>query len=143
VLANSCRSLPARSARDYDVEIIEMHHKHKVDAPPAPRSRWGDAAARGSGRDSRPPRCTAAKWPHRRTQERHHRFRAPFAADMWGRAHVIFAGSGERIELTHRATSRQNFASRRAARCAVRRRAPPERERTPALRHARDVLALR
>ncbi len=95
----------------YDIEVLEMHHRHKVDAPSGTALALGDAAARGAGRDL----ASAAVYSREgHTGERKAGtigFATLRGGDVVGEHTVIFAGTGERIELTHRAASRQNFAA--------------------------------
>ena len=111
VLLSLVREAAARLGLGYDIEIVEMHHRHKVDAPSGTALQLGDAAAAGTGRKL----ADCAVY----AREGHTGERAPgaigFAAlrggDVVGEHTVVFAGTGERVELSHRATSRQNFAS--------------------------------
>jgi len=124
----------------YDIEIVEMHHKHKVDAPSGTAIALGEAAARGTGR------ALAECAVHAR--EGVTGARAPgtigFAAlrggDVVGEHTVVFAGAGERVELAHKAASRQNFAggALRAAHFVAARRAAGQ----AGLADMRDVLGL-
>ena len=123
---------------DYDVEVFEVHHRHKVDAPSGTALKLGEvaAAARGAtleqGRRLRPPRR------HRRAQGRQHRLLAPSrGGDIVGDHTVIFAGTGERIEITHRSHEPRDLRAGRAARGAV-----PARASTPGLYDMQDVLGL-
>ena len=121
--------LVERAARQlgpaFDIEIVEMHHRHKVDAPSGTALRLGEAAAAGAGID------LAANAVYAREGVTGERgpdaigFATLRGGDVVGEHTVIFAGAGERIELTHRATSRQNVAAGawRAARFAAARRA--------------------
>src|SRR5450755_1095488 len=130
-----------RLGDDYDVEIVEMHHKHKVDAPSGTALQLGEAAATGMGRKLADCGVYA--------REGHTGERVPgtigFASlrggDVVGEHTVIFAGMGERVELSHRATSRQNFAqgALRAAMFVGAKRAA----RQPGLYDMRDVLGLK
>jgi 4-hydroxy-tetrahydrodipicolinate reductase len=102
----------------FDVEIVEIHHKHKVDAPSGTALQMGDvvAAARGLRLDE----C-AVYARHGETGERQPGsigFASLRGGDVVGDHTVVFAGSGERIEITHRASSRAPYAegSLRAAR---------------------------
>jgi 4-hydroxy-tetrahydrodipicolinate reductase len=102
----------------FDVEIVETHHKHKVDAPSGTALQMGDvvAAARGLRLDE----C-AVYARHGETGERQPGsigFASLRGGDVVGDHMVVFAGSGERIEITHRASSRAPYAegSLRAAR---------------------------
>ncbi len=95
----------------YDIEIVEMHHRHKVDAPSGTAIALGEAAARGTGRAL----ADAAVYArHGLTGERKPGtigFAALRGGDVVGEHTVVFAGAGERLELVHRAASRQNFAA--------------------------------
>ena len=95
----------------YDIEIVEMHHRHKVDAPSGTAIALGEAAARGTGRAL----ADAAVYArHGLTGERKPGtigFAALRGGDIVGDHTVVFAGAGERLELVHRAASRQNFAA--------------------------------
>ena len=114
LIATAARALDA----SYDIEVIESHHRMKVDAPSGTALRMGEVAAAGRGTSL----ARAAVY------ERHGETgaRAPgsigFAAvrggDIVGDHTVLFAGDGERIEITHRASSRATYAdgSLRAAR---------------------------
>ena len=125
----------------YDVEILEMHHRHKVDAPSGTALQLGAAAARGLGRDLERDGVFAR---HGVTGERKAGtigFAALRGGDVVGDHAVIFAGAGERVELAHRAASRMNFAqgALRAARFVFARRA----EGATGLFDMRDVLGMR
>ena len=109
---------------DYDIEIVEMHHRHKIDAPSGTALGLGRAAARGRG--------VALDAVGRRGRDgatgARPRGEIGFAAlrggDVVGDHSVIFAADGERLELTHRAASRRTYArgALRAARWAQTRR---------------------
>jgi 4-hydroxy-tetrahydrodipicolinate reductase len=125
---------------DYDIEIVEMHHRHKVDAPSGTALQLGEAAARGSDTTLA---ASGVFGRHGNTGERKRGtigFAALRGGDVVGEHTVIFAASGERIELTHRALSRQNFAAGalRAARFVAARRAAGE----IGVADMRDVLGL-
>jgi 4-hydroxy-tetrahydrodipicolinate reductase len=122
---------------DYDIEILEMHHKHKVDAPSGTALGLGRAAAAGRGialdanavksRDGHTgPRKSGAIG-----------FATLRGGDVVGDHRVIFAGEGERLELVHRATSRRIY-SRGAVRAALWAGARP-----PGLYDMADVLGLK
>jgi 4-hydroxy-tetrahydrodipicolinate reductase len=122
---------------DYDVEIVEAHHRHKVDAPSGTALRLGEAVAAALGRD------LAACAVHGRegiTGERDRRtigFHAIRGGDIVGEHTVIFAGEGERVEVAVRSASRMTYAlgALRAARWL-----PGKR---PGLYDMFDVLGLR
>jgi len=95
---------------DFDIEIVEMHHRHKVDAPSGTALTLGRAAATGRTVDLN---AVAQKvrdgvtGPRRRGDIG---FATLRGGDVAGDHTVIFAGEGERIELTHKASSREVFA---------------------------------
>lgn len=103
---------------DYDIEIVEMHHRHKVDAPSGTALMLGEAAAEGRG--------VNLDDVSERVRDGHTGARTPgdigFATlrggDVVGDHSVIFAADGERLELTHKASSRTVF-SRGAIRAAI------------------------
>ncbi|MBL8532664.1 MAG: 4-hydroxy-tetrahydrodipicolinate reductase [Betaproteobacteria bacterium] len=94
----------------YDVEIIEAHHRHKVDAPSGTALRMGEAVAGALGRSL----ATDAIYGREGvTGERNPRtigFATVRGGDIVGDHTVLFAGTGERVELTHKASSRATFA---------------------------------
>jgi len=95
----------------YDVEIVEAHHRHKVDAPSGTALRMGEVVANALGRDLK--RC-AIFGREGVTGERKDEtigFATVRGGDLVGEHSVMFIGSGERVEVTHRATSRANFAN--------------------------------
>lgn len=94
----------------FDVEIVEMHHRHKVDAPSGTALALGRAAAAGRGveLDGVADRGRDGRTGPRR--EGDIGFAALRGGDVAGEHTVIFAGPGERIELTHKAGSRAIFA---------------------------------
>lgn len=94
----------------YDIEIIEAHHRHKVDAPSGTALRLGEAAAAALGRDLA--QC-AVYGREGVTGERDPStigFATVRGGDVVGDHTVLFAGIGERVELTHKASSRATFA---------------------------------
>lgn len=97
-------------AEGYDVEIIEAHHRHKVDAPSGTALRLGEAAASALGRDLQ---SCAVYGREGVTGERDAGtigFATVRGGDVVGDHTVLFAGIGERVELTHKASSRATFA---------------------------------
>ena len=124
----------------YDVEIVEMHHRHKVDAPSGTALALGEAAARGAGRSLSECAVNARQGVTGARREGTIGFAALRGGDVVGEHTVIFAGAGERIELAHKATSRQNFAAGalRAAHYVAARRAAKQ----TGLSDMRDVLGL-
>ena len=95
---------------DYDVEVFEMHHKHKVDAPSGTALMLGAQAARARGSTLEKESVVAR---HGHTGERKPGtigFSVARGGDVVGDHTVYFAGPGERIEITHRSNSRANYA---------------------------------
>ncbi len=102
----------------YDIEIIEAHHRHKVDAPSGTALKMGEVIAQALGRDLKD--CAVyERYGH--TGERDPStigFSTIRGGDIVGDHTVLFAGTGERIEVTHKSSSRATYAqgSLRAAR---------------------------
>jgi 4-hydroxy-tetrahydrodipicolinate reductase len=97
--------------QDYDIEIIEAHHRHKTDAPSGTALRMGKVISETLGRDLSK---AAVYGRHGMTGERSASaigFSSVRGGDIVGDHTVLFAGSGERIEITHKATSRGTFAA--------------------------------
>ena len=95
---------------EVDVEIIEAHHRHKVDAPSGTALRMGEVVAEALGRDL--DQC-AVYGREGHTGERQRQtigFETIRAGDIVGEHTVMFAGLGERLEITHKASSRMTFA---------------------------------
>ena len=118
LLAHLVREAAAKLGDDWDVEIVEMHHRHKVDAPSGTALLLGAAAAQGRGveldqvSDRGRDGITGAR------QAGHIGFAALRGGSVAGDHLAIFAAEGERIELGHRAESRAIFA-RGAVRAAL------------------------
>ncbi|MDA1108131.1 MAG: 4-hydroxy-tetrahydrodipicolinate reductase [Proteobacteria bacterium] len=96
---------------DVDIDIIEAHHKHKVDAPSGTALRMGEVVAAALGQELRD--IAVYGRGAGRSEERKPStidFSSIRAGDIVGDHTVMFTGQGERIEITHRATSRTNFA---------------------------------
>ncbi len=95
---------------EVDVEIIEAHHRHKVDAPSGTAVRMGEIVAAALGRDLVK---SAVYGREGHTGERKREtigFETVRAGDIVGEHTVMFAGTGERVEIVHKASSRLNFA---------------------------------
>ena len=125
----------------YDVEILEMHHRHKIDAPSGTALALGEAAAAALHRNLESDAIYAR---HGVTGERKSKtigFATLRGGDVVGDHTVVFAGVGERVELTHRASSRMTFAqgALRAARFVAAKRA----NRAVGLFDMQDVPGLR
>jgi len=127
--------------RDFDIEIVEMHHQHKVDAPSGTALKLGEAAAAGIGVSLDESAIYARQGVTGARKPGTIGFAALRGGDVVGEHTVIFAGVGERVQLTHIATSRQNFAAGalRAARYVAARRAQGQ----SGLADMQDVLRLR
>jgi 4-hydroxy-tetrahydrodipicolinate reductase len=112
-------ALTAKVMGDYtDIEVIEAHHRHKVDAPSGTALRMGEVIADALGRDLKD--C-AIYGREGNTGERDRKtigFSTIRAGDIVGEHTVMFADEGERVEITHKATSRMTFANG-AVRAAV------------------------
>ncbi len=138
---NLCLKLLDTAARvlgdTVDIEVIEAHHRHKVDAPSGTALRMGEVVAGALGRDLK--EC-AVYGREGRTGERERAtigFETIRAGDIVGEHTVMFAALGERVEITHKASSRMTFA-----RGAVR-AANWLRGREPGLYDMQDVLGLK
>jgi 4-hydroxy-tetrahydrodipicolinate reductase len=112
---NLCLKLLDMAARvlgdEVDIEVIEAHHRHKVDAPSGTALRMGEVVAAALGRDLK---SCAVFGRQGHTGERDRRtigFETIRAGDIVGDHTVLFAGTGERIEISHKASSRMTFAS--------------------------------
>ena len=119
---NLCLSILQTAAKtlgeDYDIEIVEAHHKNKVDAPSGTALRMGEVIAESLGVDLNE---KAQYTRHGNIGARKPGtigFQTIRAGDIVGEHTVIFAGIGERVEIAHRATSRLTFA-RGAVRAAT------------------------
>ena len=120
----------------YDIEVLEAHHKHKVDAPSGTALAMGEVLARARGVDLA---AQGVFTRHGHTGERARGsigFATVRGGDIVGEHTVIFAGTGERIEIAHKSSSRANYAdgSLRAARFLA--------GRAPGLYGMDDVLGL-
>lgn len=111
---NLCFKLLDIAARilgdEVDIEIVEAHHRHKVDAPSGTALRMGEVVAQALGRDLKS--CAVyGREGHTGARERQTiGFETIRAGDIVGDHTVLFAGIGERVEITHKASSRMTFA---------------------------------
>ena len=140
VLVKLVELAAARLGPAYDVEIVEMHHRHKVDAPSGTALRLGEAAAAAMQTTLAESAVYAREGVTGERRAGTIGFATLRGGDVVGEHTVIFAGTGERVELTHKATSRQTFAggALRAARFAAACRAAGR----PGLYDMADVLGL-
>jgi 4-hydroxy-tetrahydrodipicolinate reductase len=121
LLLGLVEQVAARLGPDWDIEVMEMHHRGKVDAPSGTALALGRAAAAGRGvtLDAVAQRGRDGITGARKSGDIG--FAALRGGDAVGDHHVIFAGAGERLELSHRATNRAIYAKGavRAARWVV------------------------
>ena len=124
----------AALSHGYDIEIIEAHHRHKVDAPSGTALKMGEVIARALGRELKDCAVLAREGVTGERDPSTIGFAAVRGGDIVGDHTVLFAGTGERIEITHRSTSRAGYAqgSLRAARYVA--------DRGPGLYGMDDVL---
>ncbi|MGR9116001.1 MAG: 4-hydroxy-tetrahydrodipicolinate reductase [Gammaproteobacteria bacterium] len=130
--------MTAKVMGDYtDIEVVEAHHRHKIDAPSGTALRMGEVVASALGRNLKD--C-AIYGREGNTGERDRKtigFSTIRAGDIVGEHTVMFADEGERIEITHKATSRMTFASG-AVRAAIWLQSQPN-----GLYDMQDVLGLK
>lgn len=131
------RRVAAVLGEDYDIEVVEMHHRHKVDAPSGTALMLGEAAAAGRRVN------LADVWERGRDGVTHARgegaigFASLRGGDVVGEHDVVFAGAGERVVLRHIATDRMLFG-RGAVRAAL-----WGQDQEPGQYNMIDVLGLR
>ena len=94
----------------YDVEIVEAHHRHKVDAPSGTALALGEAAAAGLKRNLREVAIYGREGHTGVRDPKTIGFATVRGGDVIGDHTVMYLGEGERVELTHKASSRLNFA---------------------------------
>ena len=121
----------------YDIEIIEAHHRHKVDAPSGTALKMGEVIANALGRDLKDCAVYAREGVTGERDPSTIGFATVRGGDIVGDHTVLFAGTGERIEITHKSSSRVSYAvgSLRAARFLV--------DKKSGLYDMQDVLGLR
>jgi len=124
-------------AQGYDIEVIEAHHRHKVDAPSGTALQMGEVLAHALGRNLKDCAVYAREGVTGERDPSTIGFATIRGGDIVGDHTVLFAGTGERIEITHRSSSRATYAqgSLRAARFVV--------GKTHGLYDMNDVLGLR
>ncbi len=111
VLKHLVKEAAQRLGADYDIEILEIHHKHKVDAPSGTALLLGEAAAAGAGVVLKDKAVFAREGITGAREAGTIGFATLRGGDVVGEHTVLFCGEGERVELTHRAGSRRNFAA--------------------------------
>ena len=121
VLLSVVEAVARRLGPDWDIEILEMHHRGKVDAPSGTALALGQAAAAGREVVLEQVEQRARDGITGPRRQGDIGFAALRGGDVTGDHHVIFAGVGERLELIHRATTRAIYAKGavRAARWVV------------------------
>jgi 4-hydroxy-tetrahydrodipicolinate reductase len=124
-------------AQGYDIEIIEAHHRHKVDAPSGTALKMGEVVANALGRDLSKVAIYGREGVTGERDPSTIGFATVRGGDIVGDHTVLFAGIGERIEITHRAASRLTYAhgSLRACRFLA--------DKPKGLFDMQDVLGLR
>ncbi|MEO9654447.1 4-hydroxy-tetrahydrodipicolinate reductase [Marinomonas sp.] len=95
---------------DYDVEIVEAHHRHKVDSPSGTALRMGEVVAEALGRDLKECAVYGREGQTGARTQKEIGFETIRAGDVVGEHSVWFATEGERIEIVHKASSRMTFA---------------------------------
>ena len=137
LLQRLVREAAAQLGPDWDIEIIEMHHRHKIDAPSGTALTLGEAAARGRGQNLRRISRRSRDGQVGPRVKGEIGFAALRGGDVVGDHTIIFAANGERLELTHKASSRETFANGalRAAQWVVKQK--------PGLYDMQDVLGLK
>ena len=136
LLAGMVKKVAAALGEDFDIEVLEMHHKHKIDAPSGTALLLGKAAADGRGIDLKE-RSVRSRDGHTGARPVGDiGFATLRGGSVVGEHTVMFAGPAERIELTHKAESRDIFA-RGAVRAAM-----WGFDRKPGLYSMIDVLGL-
>jgi 4-hydroxy-tetrahydrodipicolinate reductase len=138
---NLCLKLLDTAARvlgdDVDIEIIEAHHRHKVDAPSGTALRMGEVVANALGRDLHKVAVYGREGQTGARERETIGFATVRAGDVVGDHTVLFAADGERVEITHKASSRMTFA-KGAVRAAL-----WLQQREPGLYDMQDVLGLK
>lgn len=97
-------------ATGYDIEIIEAHHRHKVDAPSGTALKMGEVIADALGRDLKDCAVYAREGVTGERDPSSIGFATIRGGDIVGDHTVLFAGTGERIEVTHKSSSRSTYA---------------------------------
>lgn len=137
---NLCLKLLDTAARvlgdEVDIEIIEAHHRHKVDAPSGTALRMGEVIADALGRDLQKVAVYGREGQTGARARDTIGFATVRAGDVVGDHTVLFAADGERVEITHKASSRMTFA-KGAVRSAL-----WLNQRAPGLYDMQDVLGL-
>ena len=138
---NLCLKLLDTAARvlgeDVDIEVLEAHHRHKVDAPSGTALRMGEVVANALGRDLEKVAVYGREGQTGARARETIGFATVRAGDVVGDHTVLFAADGERVEITHKASSRMTFAK------GAVRAASWLQGRSPSLYDMQDVLGLK
>ncbi|HUO95945.1 MAG TPA: 4-hydroxy-tetrahydrodipicolinate reductase [Steroidobacteraceae bacterium] len=110
LLAQLVEQAAAALPLEYDIEVLEAHHRYKVDAPSGTALRLGEAAAIGRGAELKSVATLARSGATGPRRQGSIGFAVVRGGDIVGEHTVIYAGPGERLELTHRAHDRMTFA---------------------------------
>jgi 4-hydroxy-tetrahydrodipicolinate reductase len=110
LLAQLVEQAAAALPPEYDIEVLEAHHRYKVDAPSGTALRLGEAAAVGRGETLQALATAVRSGTPGPRREGSIGFAVVRGGDIVGEHTVLYAGPGERLELTHRAHDRMTFA---------------------------------
>ncbi|MBT0588086.1 4-hydroxy-tetrahydrodipicolinate reductase [Alteromonas oceanisediminis] len=121
LMARLCQVAASRLADSADIEIIEAHHRHKRDAPSGTAMLIGEAIAQQTNRNLETDGVYARHGDMGEREQRSIGFSTIRGGDIIGEHTALFADVGERLEITHKASSRQTFAlgALRAARWII------------------------
>ncbi len=136
LLAVLVRKVAASLGEEFDIEVLEMHHRHKIDAPSGTALLLGEAAAQGRGIDLKSHSVRSRDGHTGARKAGDIGFAALRGGSVVGEHTVMFAGPAERIEISHKAESRDIFA-RGAVRAAL-----WAKNQKPGLYSMADVLGL-
>lgn len=103
--------------QQYDIEVVEAHHRHKVDAPSGTALRMGEVVAETLGWDLKEVAVYGREGITGERPRKQIGFETIRAGDIVGEHTVMFATEGERVEITHKASSRMTFAKGAARAC--------------------------
>jgi 4-hydroxy-tetrahydrodipicolinate reductase len=124
-------------AQGYDIEIIEAHHRHKMDAPSGTALRMGEVVANAIGRDLKECGVFARQGITGERDPSTIGFSTIRGGDIVGDHTVLFAGTGERIEISHKSASRASYAQGSLIACRF------LADKTAGLYDMQDVLGLK
>lgn len=100
----------ALGGEDYDIEVLETHHRHKVDAPSGTALKMGEVLADALGWDFKEAGVLSREGITGERQDKTIGFATLRGGDVAGEHTVLFLGEGERLEITHRSNSRKHWA---------------------------------